>query len=254
MGPPRGFRGVRRAAAAIAAVLPPWFAGAAAAQADLVVLAAESEIRFVGCEEDAPLAVGRIVVLNVGDADARLRLGDLDRFPRSMLAVYDPLRLDLIDDGFQQATLAAGDRVEVRVEIGRGAVKRGRFGADADDGRALDLSALTREDRREVQRALDDLGFYDGAIDGLFGDGVEAAVRSLQRDMGAVETGRLTVGQARALAALAERSLNVAEPPSGPVLGVVAVTLLAVVDPYNRVDEADETNNVARFSGEIDCG
>ncbi|MBF9032861.1 hypothetical protein HKCCE2091_01310 [Rhodobacterales bacterium HKCCE2091] len=52
---------------------------------------------------------------------------------------------------------------------------------------------LTRDDRREVQRALSVLGHYDGNIDGIFGAGSRAGIRAWQQETGAGATGFLTV-------------------------------------------------------------
>lgn len=42
----------------------------------------------------------------------------------------------------------------------------------------------TGEPVRELQEALSDLGFYDGPVDGKFGDQTESAVKHLQHDFG----------------------------------------------------------------------
>ncbi|MGB8624074.1 MAG: serine protease, partial [Paracoccaceae bacterium] len=59
--------------------------------------------------------------------------------------------------------------------------------------------ALTRDDREEVQQALQWEGFYDGAIDAAFGPGTRSAMRSYQSAKGYDPTGILTTRQRAAL-------------------------------------------------------
>jgi hypothetical protein len=63
-----------------------------------------------------------------------------------------------------------------------------------------DDAAMTEADRRRVQIALAGLGYYDGRLDGVFGPDTRAAIRRWQHEKGAEMTGRLTAGQATALA------------------------------------------------------
>jgi hypothetical protein len=63
-----------------------------------------------------------------------------------------------------------------------------------------DDAAMTEADRRRVQIALAALGYYDGRLDGVFGPDTRAAIRRWQHEKGAEMTGRLTAGQATALA------------------------------------------------------
>ena len=58
---------------------------------------------------------------------------------------------------------------------------------------------MTEADRRRVQTALAQLGYYDGRIDGIFGPDSRAAIRRYQHELGADLTGRLTAPQASRL-------------------------------------------------------
>ncbi|MBV8703149.1 MAG: peptidoglycan-binding protein [Acetobacteraceae bacterium] len=57
------------------------------------------------------------------------------------------------------------------------------------------------QDRRRVQSALRDLGYYDGAVDGVIGPETRAAIRRYQHELGAPMTGRLTAAEATRLVA-----------------------------------------------------
>ena len=57
------------------------------------------------------------------------------------------------------------------------------------------------QDRRRVQAALRDLGYYDGAIDGVFGPETRAAIRRYQHELGVSMSGRLTAAEATRLVA-----------------------------------------------------
>jgi len=56
-------------------------------------------------------------------------------------------------------------------------------------------------DRRRVQAALRELGYYDGDVDGVFGPETRAAIRRYQHEIGAPMTGTLTPGDATHLVA-----------------------------------------------------
>lgn len=57
----------------------------------------------------------------------------------------------------------------------------GRFGPDRN--------GLTLDDRKEIQRLLNQKGFEAGTVDGVFGKKTEAAIRAWQRANGQTETG-----------------------------------------------------------------
>lgn len=56
-------------------------------------------------------------------------------------------------------------------------------------------------DRRRVQAALRQLGYYDGTVDGQFGPETRAAIRRYQHELHAPMTGQLTPEQATRLVA-----------------------------------------------------
>jgi hypothetical protein len=60
---------------------------------------------------------------------------------------------------------------------------------------------LTEAQRRRVQIALAGLGYYDGRLDGVFGEETRAAIRRWQHEVGAPMTGQLTGPQATKLVA-----------------------------------------------------
>jgi hypothetical protein len=59
----------------------------------------------------------------------------------------------------------------------------------------------TVADRRRVQAALRQLGYYDGTVDGVIGPETRAAIRRYQHELGAPMTGRLSAAQATRLVA-----------------------------------------------------
>lgn len=311
---------LRRAAGAAALGAAFSLAGAgseARAEPDLVIVQSDSRIVAGGCRRTQPLATGLIVVKNEGDSRANRKFGVIDRFARSLVAVYVPEHLDMIDRVYERAILEPKDQESVSISVGRGVVKAGRFldgepvdpseltaagfqaasqslagaaaapgsGAGAegaaggpitttelDAGALLDPTELSLEERRDIQRALAQLGFYNGPIDGVFGGGVEQAVGAYQASAGALPTGRLTVGEVLDLdgktgifLAIGQagyktvtRPAEAVDPPvratpsSGPATRH-RITLYAVVDPFNVVAESDETNNLVKFPIEIIC-
>jgi hypothetical protein len=58
---------------------------------------------------------------------------------------------------------------------------------------------MTLEDRRRIQEALRNLGYYNIAVDGIFGPETRAAIRKYQMQLMAPATGRLTPEQASLL-------------------------------------------------------
>lgn len=55
--------------------------------------------------------------------------------------------------------------------------------------------ALSREDKRRIQAALADRGYYDAEIDGIFGPATRKAIRAFQEATGASVTGWLSTAQ-----------------------------------------------------------
>lgn len=233
-------------------------AGAANAQPDLVVTK-ESFLNFVSCERNQPLAEGTLIIKNIGDSRANRRAGVFDRFSRSLLAVYVPTSIDMIDRVREFSILDARDAESIRVSIGKGVIKKGRiadpsfesFGSGGDDS-LLRVSSLTADHVSEIQGALKISGYYGKKIDGDYGGGTTLAVEAFQRALVEPRTGVLTIGQAKKLARKAGATFSFLAPdaPTGPF----TLTLYAVVDPFNLVEESNELNNLRKITIEVDCG
>jgi len=226
------------------------------AEADLVINRADSLIRPGSCETGAALASGRIAIKNQGEDVAAL--GVTQRFARSMLAVYVPENIDMIDKRTEREKLDPFDQEGVEFELGVGIIKKGRtFGKpslvqpnQSFVSQGLDAARATT---RAVQTALDRIGYDPGTIDGIMGPNTRSAIREFQASIGAIQTGRLTDSQEREL--LAKAGVNVGD--TGPQYGAqgpTTVTIYAVVDPYNLIAESNEANNIWAFEFEIDCG
>lgn len=65
-------------------------------------------------------------------------------------------------------------------------------GRQISSERRAEVNAAVKEDVKDVQRALAQLGLYTKAIDGDFGPGSRAGVKEFQRGLGNAETGILT--------------------------------------------------------------
>lgn len=226
------------------------FTGASLALPDLVINVADSEIRGVSCEKDQPLAAGRIAIKNIGTSRAAVQL--LDRATRSMLAVYVPENVDMIDKKTKGEQLDAFDQEGIQFEVGVGAEKRGRFFGTPPMRVSTGIQTTNERDRtRAIQRALTNLGFDTKGIDGVYGANTRAAVSAYQKSQNAKVTGVLTDRQ---VDRLLDRSGGEVVTSSGGAQGVIDVKVYAVVDPYNLVKESNEANNIVQFTVRIDCG
>ncbi|MCI4664461.1 MAG: peptidoglycan-binding protein [Neomegalonema sp.] len=246
-----GVRTLRLAAVGAATMLS-FAPHVASAGPDLVVSRDATRIEFGSCALSAPVASGEAAIANVGDADADLPLGIIDRYSRSLIAVYVPEHLDLLDHGRETTSLAPGARTTIPFQIGEGKLKRGRLrsGKALGDADLAPLTALGDEEIKEYQRALEQLKYYSAGIDGVPGRGFRAGVRAFQEQIGRPATGVLTVGEAKRLAEVTGRTLA-----TSPTLkpGQITVTVYIVVDPYNLVAEDDESNNIETWTGVLDC-
>ena len=234
---------------------------------DLIINVNDSVINAGSCDTNSPIASGRIAIKNQGDDPAALRV--TERFTRSMVAVYVPESIDLIDKKTERERLDPFDQEGVEFEVGNGVVKRGRLLTPPDLATSSRYRDRDREREREeridrntnrgVQRALDKLGFDPGDIDGIIGRNTRAAIRAFQESIDASQTGRLTSSQRETLfdrAGTSDTSTSDDDDGGGiyGAQGPVTVRLYAVVDPYNLVEESDESNNLQAFELEIDCG
>ncbi len=89
-----------------------------------------------------------------------------------------------------------------------------RNGNRAGSGGPADAIALNAQAKKDIQSGLANTGFYNGAIDGLFGSGTRNSIRKYQQAIGASATGMLTGAQINDLIALAPRY---AQLPAGDV-------------------------------------
>lgn len=273
---------------------------AAAAEPDLVIVAKDSLVVAGTCEPGDALATARLMLKNSGASAATPPPGLLDPRARSMVALYLPEHLDLLALGYDLAALGPGEAAAVELELGAGVAKSGRFATLADGGVAagspqedagaaavvatadaaaasapeldrdalLDLRELTAQELRSVQQALKALGYYNGRIDGVIGRGGRRAIERFQEDLGADQTGLLTIGQTLELDRKSGVYLSIggagftdgAAPAPEPTLEIAPagersyrLTLFAAVDPYNVVAESNERNNLARFEIEVTC-
>jgi peptidoglycan hydrolase-like protein with peptidoglycan-binding domain len=71
--------------------------------------------------------------------------------------------------------------------------------AAAPQVRLPDEAQMTEFDRRQVQNSLLRLGYYDRAVDAMFGPETRAAIRRYQHEIGGQMTGYLTADQATRL-------------------------------------------------------
>ena len=59
---------------------------------------------------------------------------------------------------------------------------------------------MNARNRRQVQQALQRLGYYEGPLDEIFGPATRSAIRRFQESIGAQATGRLNETEASRLA------------------------------------------------------
>lgn len=223
---------------------------AAMALPDLVINTKDSYYEAGGCSKDQPIAKGRVAIKNQGVDTADVNVAD--RLTRSMLVVYVPENIDMIDKRPERQKLEPFDQQGIAFSVGDGMVKRGRnFVAPGSDAyTTTDGSYLGNAERvKEVQRALLELGYDPNGIDGRHGSNTRAAIRDFQESIGAARTGTLTPNQ---LDTLFQKSGITASSGTG-ARGETQVTVYVSVDPYNLVEESNEANNIWAFTVTIDC-
>ncbi|MEZ5666399.1 MAG: Ig-like domain-containing protein [Alphaproteobacteria bacterium] len=103
----------------------------------------------------------------------------------------------------------------------------------------------SRDEKRQVQRGLQMLGYYTSAIDGLFGNGTRSAIRAFQQGIGEAPTGYLSRQQRVRLSVdAAEEAQARAESAAGQARSA-AEAPGAFVDPYQSGDVyRGDTNRV----------
>ena len=239
-------------AALTAGSAPSW------ALSDLIINVEDSRIQPGSCDESSPLVTGRIAIKNQGEDAAALKV--TERFTRSLLAVYVPENIDMIDKKSQNRKLDPFDQEGIAFEIGSGIVKKGRQFGPPSATSIHDDQASSRKKRGDrqrvtaIQRALDKIGFDPGTIDGVIGPNSRTAIRDFQESIGAVRTATLTDSQVRILFDKAGNGTSTSSGSTYGAHGEVEVTIYAVVDPYNLVQESNEANNLKVFKFTVDCG
>lgn len=109
----------------------------------------------------------------------------LDRYPDGTFARVARLQLEEMD--------AVSALSEPSGQQGAGPGDPAPAGTRGGDPSPLDpVAIMDRDQRRDVQRSLQQLGHYRLRIDGVFGPGTRSAVRAFQRDLDRPQTGRLT--------------------------------------------------------------
>ena len=215
---------------------------------DLIINTADSTVSSGSCDTNEPLASGRIAIKNQGESAAAL--GVTTRFTQTMLAVYVPENIDMMDTKQEREKLDPYDQEGIEFEIGRDVQKRSRFFGDPSKKSASSSGSYSATERiLGIQKALAKLGYYEGSVDGVSGPNTRAAIQRFQSDQSASPTGRLKQAQ---LILLFERTGISLEHVTGAT-GKVRIGLYAVVDPYNLIAESNEANNIEYFSIEIDC-
>ena len=111
--------------------------------------------------------------------------------------VLDPVEPDGADAG---ATAEPDEQVAAQTAAPTEAPTEAVAAADADPA-DTDDPALTRDDIRDVQRLLTDLGYDPGPVDGLMGTRTETAIAAFQAAQDLAETGEPTRGLLNALQA-----------------------------------------------------
>ncbi|MDX2257810.1 MAG: peptidoglycan-binding protein [Hyphomicrobiaceae bacterium] len=242
-------------------------AGGASAQPDLVIQPADSQVTWGSCDEGAALAEGRIVIRNEGTSDANLR--SADDFFRSFVAVYVPENIDLIEKDTKRTKVEPGEQRAITFTIGKGKKKAGRnYNAFASGGAAgfptekdwLKNTAKYKEQIIAVQKLLVSRGYFlgktgpdkDGA-DGSWGGASVTALKNFQQVQKLKATGTWDAETAAVVAGLIQGGKKPVIENIKNEKGETQITLFAVVDPYNLIDESNEKNNILAYTGYLKC-
>jgi len=141
--------------------------------------------------------------------------------------------------------------------MGKGAVKTGRnyngFSGGAVGSLPSDADALNDDEdlARIVQQFLRDRA-YSVSVDGDWGPGSKRALAAFQRTQDLPGNGSWNEETAEKLASL----IPDLKPSSGNIKndnGETQITVFAVVDPYNLIDESNESNNLLKYTGWLQC-
>ncbi len=222
---------------------------------DLVIQAKDSELRFISCNTSDPLVEGRIVIRNAGDGDANLRAAD--NLLRSFVAVYNPENIDLIEKDTRRTKIEPREQRQIEISMGKGSVKTGRnyngFTGGSVGSLPSDADALSDDEElaRIVQQFLRDRA-YSVTVDGDWGPGSKRALAAFQKTQDLPGDGSWNAETAEKMATL----IPDLQSSSGNIVndaGETQITVFAVVDPYNLIDESNETNNLVKYTGWLKC-
>ncbi len=225
-------------------------ATAAYALPDLVINTKDSYVLAGGCSVDEPIATGRIAIKNQGEDIAQVNVAE--RLTRSMLVVYVPESIDMIDKRPERQKLEPYDQQGIAFRLGEGVVKRGRnfnpvetaFKPNTGGSYASDPERI-----RNIQQALLEIGFDPQGVDSQLGRNTLSAIREFQESIGELRTGRMTPSQEVRLYKKAGFTGGL----GAGAHGETKVRVFAAVDPYNLVEESNEANNSWSFTVTVDC-
>lgn len=219
------------------------------AQPDLIINQKDSRVYAGSCLTSEPLASGRIAIKNIGTKTAKLEITEAFR---SMLAVWVPENIDMIDKITDRSSLKPLDQEGLAFELGKGVVKKGRFFVSISKNqlKSAQKQISNRNRTATIQTALAKIGFDPKGIDGVMGSNTRSAIRAYQGDLGQSRSGVLTSNQFQKL--ISDAGIEEFDNTTG-ANGITKVTLYAQVDPYNLIDESNEANNIRQFEVTIDC-
>jgi hypothetical protein len=231
------------------------FAEIAQAAPDLVIQKADSEIKFVSCEEGEPLATGRLVIRNEGDSDANLR-GANELF-RSFVAVYVPENIDLIEKDTKRTKMEPREQRAIEFTLGAGKVKKGRnYNSlpNAGTTAAADPNIMKADLKfaRDIQSFLKSRG-YAVTVDGDWGAGSKRALKAFQENQNLKATGEWDSETQAAIEKISGVATGLTVENVKDEQGRTRITVFAVVDPYNLIDESNERNNIVTYTGYLAC-
>ncbi len=209
---------------------------------NLYIIEEESSIEFVGCNTREPMFRGVIAVKNDGGGRAKRLV------VTPLLAVYVPTALDIKHEVRWLNSFAPGEIQTKDFAAGRGTVKQGR-------NFTPQITRITNFDAASIryqQKALYVLGYGPREFDGIKGPITRRAIRKFQTDLGHKATGTLNREETyilvrRATSGLIDDGILKTEIRDNPV------TVYAVVDPYNKIKEIDETDNIMVRKFKVNC-
>ncbi len=252
-----------------------------------LVITNDSRIPLQGsCKKGEALWKGTIAIKNIGTGPAQFggsaaavleNLGQAKESEDWTLVVYVPQNIDLLDRKRLTSPLAPLDQKGIGIEIGTNKIKRCRFfnkppkidyanrrfsRYDDDDDDEYDV---VRRRVKALQIFLiewrdDSLPKY--GVDGSYGSETSRALRAYYRakDLEVspyAEGNTISIkGLDRVLDELGVEDYSTSSSKictTGARSDDVNVTVYAVVDPYNQIEELNEANNSATFTVNIDC-